>query len=423
MPKTAVHKFATIKGVEIFQVGTWNGKPYTHEDLAEIERNFQYLFPRGLEPPVVVGHEEPGEEGNFLDNSGIPAAAWVRNLRKVGATLVCDFIDMPALIAALIKARRYKKISCEIAASLKDANSGKTFKNVLWRVAILGGDIPAVESLQDIPLPMHRDIAKFTVDKKHQTITFSTEDDMGKKVKFQADPAAPADDAPDGDDGGNEVLKAISDLGDRLTGVEQSLTDVGERLATLEGKTDEGDDGEKGGDAGTTDASKNASDREKELAAELAAERKKNTEQMARLDTIEQERFSERVKADVERLKKAGKFLPALEEAGATKFMASLNPRTVVHKFRKDGVAVEQTQYDQFVALFDALAEGALVKFGETAANGENADAPDAPSGKFDPDSEKMNAKIIAFQKKQKIKTFSEAVSRYSAAQKASART
>lgn len=134
----------TIEDVEIFKAGTWNGDSYKMEDLDSMVVNFDSLGDR-IKPPVKIGH---GEDQGYLKKEGLPAAGWVTKLKRVGDTLKATFSDVPKRIADLIKKKAYRRVSSEIYPEYK--TQGANFRNVLRAVAILGGDIPAVETLKDI---------------------------------------------------------------------------------------------------------------------------------------------------------------------------------------------------------------------------------------------------------------------------------
>jgi hypothetical protein len=134
----------SIRGVEIFSVGTWNGDTYTQKDLDEMVRAFSETG-KTLIPPLKLGHSK---EQKILQSDGLPAAGWIGNLYAKGGKLIADFIDIPNKIYDLLMSKAYRKVSAEI---LWDAElNGKKFKRVLAAVALLGSDMPAVGNLSDI---------------------------------------------------------------------------------------------------------------------------------------------------------------------------------------------------------------------------------------------------------------------------------
>lgn len=140
-----------LRGVEIFAAGVHRGKSYTTADLDQIATNFRKVSsgPRPLlRVPAVLGHEETQE---FLERSDLPAAAWPTRVWRSGRVLKADFDDVPAPVARLLKGKAYRTVSSEIYDTPPEGVPGEG--KMLRRVAFLGGDIPQIKSLADIPVP------------------------------------------------------------------------------------------------------------------------------------------------------------------------------------------------------------------------------------------------------------------------------
>lgn len=141
----------TITGAEIFASGVHRGEAYTDDDLDQMVSNFNQ-FSTGPRPllrvPAVLGHEETQE---FLDRSDLPAAAWTTRLYREGHILKADFADVPNQVANLIKGKRYRTVSAEVYASPPEGIAGEG--HMLRRVAFLGGDVPQIKAIGEIPLP------------------------------------------------------------------------------------------------------------------------------------------------------------------------------------------------------------------------------------------------------------------------------
>ena len=123
----------SIKDVEVFKVGMWNGDHYSKDDLDEIVNAFDKV---GFQVPIKLGHD---------DKSGAPAYGWVEHIRRVGDKLVADFKDLPKQLWQLIKDRRFDAVSAEIFWDLNRNN--KLFRRVLKAVALLGAETPGVSDL------------------------------------------------------------------------------------------------------------------------------------------------------------------------------------------------------------------------------------------------------------------------------------
>ena len=68
-------------------------------------------------------------------------------IAKDGKSLVATYTDMPTIVFNAIKNKLYRSRSIEIEDQLRD---GKLMNNVLTAVALLGSEIPAVETLGDL---------------------------------------------------------------------------------------------------------------------------------------------------------------------------------------------------------------------------------------------------------------------------------
>lgn len=150
----AIEKFKTdnpeevktydISGVEIFSVGTWNDDPYASADLDATVSSFAEIG-HLLKPYLKLGH---GDKQAMLRADELPAAGWVKAVRRMGNKLVADFVGVPRKIHALLKAGAYRRLSVEIYPELKV--DGKTYRNALKAIALLGGETPAVQNLDDV---------------------------------------------------------------------------------------------------------------------------------------------------------------------------------------------------------------------------------------------------------------------------------
>src|SRR6266508_322302 len=137
-------KFHELKGIELFDVGTWNGRTYDDEDLDEMVENFQELSAAGYDFPGKLGH---GEQ-ELLEREDLPAAAYIKRLYRRGTKLVADLTRVPEKVKTVIELGAYRTVSAEIFDRVQLL--GKTYKNVLAAFAFLGGEIPAVGTLDDV---------------------------------------------------------------------------------------------------------------------------------------------------------------------------------------------------------------------------------------------------------------------------------
>jgi hypothetical protein len=144
-----------IPRVHIFTAGNWQGQTYSEADLEDMVENFR-RFSSGDRPlvhvPVVIGHEE---EQELLRNTGVPAVGWAVNLTREGPHLFADLSQVFPGIARLVEAGAYRHVSAEIYPPdhLPEGVPGAR-GCMLRRVALLGGQLPHVKSLNPLPQPM-----------------------------------------------------------------------------------------------------------------------------------------------------------------------------------------------------------------------------------------------------------------------------
>lgn len=134
----------SVKNVEVFSVGTWNGDKYTESDLDAMVTAFEETADT-YRPPLKFGHEE---NQTILQQGGKAAAGWIGKLYRKGEKLLADFIDIPKEIFTLLEQKSYRKVSAEIHFRAKV--NGKNYPRLMSAVALLGAERPAVTNLKDI---------------------------------------------------------------------------------------------------------------------------------------------------------------------------------------------------------------------------------------------------------------------------------
>lgn len=150
--------------VETFAVGIHHGERYDPRDLDRIVKNFNALCsPKsGTRPryrvPVVLGHEE-GQE--WLRRTDLPAAGWVTRAYHDGRKLFTDWAGVAPEVVDLLDAGQYRTVSAELYPDFED--QGRRYGLALRRVAMLGGEVPEVKGLADIPPAVHSENATVPV--------------------------------------------------------------------------------------------------------------------------------------------------------------------------------------------------------------------------------------------------------------------
>ena len=176
---------AELKDIEIFQGGTYRGRTYDDAKLDEIVKNTNEFISE-IKPVAVIGHDE---NQDLLKKSGLFSAGWMTPVKKVGSKILASFKDVPQVVADVINKGAYKRMSSEI---YNDYN-GKGL--AIRRVAILGGDIPEVKTLQDIAALYAESPEKETIwigfnesdqSRKENTMKKCTSDPCGKDMADDA---------------------------------------------------------------------------------------------------------------------------------------------------------------------------------------------------------------------------------------------
>lgn len=132
---------------EILAAGEWSvsvgGKvKITAAHIDQAVNNFRAL--RSLvDVPLKFGHNP---EQKMTD--GMPALGWVDDVWVKSGKVMARFVDMPQIVFEAIKAKRYKNVSIEGLFDVK--HKDKEYGFVLTAVALLGVDMPAVNTLNDL---------------------------------------------------------------------------------------------------------------------------------------------------------------------------------------------------------------------------------------------------------------------------------
>jgi len=133
-----------LKGVEIFATGKWNGSEFKDNDLDQIIDSYKRL---PIKVPIKLGHNE---EQGLLASDGLPAGGWMTNVYKNGGKLVADFEGVPDKLHTILENGLYRKPSVELYRNYKDDQTGTSHPYAMAACSFLGGDVPAVTSLDDI---------------------------------------------------------------------------------------------------------------------------------------------------------------------------------------------------------------------------------------------------------------------------------
>ncbi len=311
-----MNKFAELQDIEVFEAGTYRGVTYDDAKLDEIVKNTNEFLSE-IKPVAVIGHDE---EQDLLKQSGLFSAGWMLPVKKVGTKIVASFKDVPQVLAELINKGAFKRISSEIYNNY----NGKGL--ALRRVAILGGDIPEVKTLQDIA-------ALYAEEPHGETTWLDFHEGEPESIRKEKEMEA------------TKLQEQITTLSEAVTKLQEEGKAKDERIKALES--------------------------EKEAAITKLSETQKAQKK------TEIHNFCETLKRD-------GKVIPAMQDLGLESFMESLDDGSI-RKFAedKDGKKVDELSQLGFMKKFlDSF--GKIVHFGEAAGSAKGAATGDDKKAKRD---------------------------------------
>lgn len=342
----------SIKGVEVFMSGKWNGDRYIEKDLDAMVANFG-----AVEAPLKIGHDQ---DQKF---SSVPAVGWIERIYRKGKKLFADIKDIPALVAQAINNRAYKKISAEI---IWDSLIGdKFYDRVFAGAAILGGELPAVNKLADLPLIYNKEKAECKTvyfDLNGGEIVNVVEDDKGsegdKKINKKENKTM-----------SEELIKRY----------EEQLAEAKEAVEASEAKVEEAE-------AKVVDAEAKA--KEAEEKAEVAT--KENEELKAEKEAVIKENELKEIKAFAQKLVDDKKILPKMQ-ARIVKSLEESDNATKREFALNDKETVEETARENLMKAYEALPEMNI--FGAVGEGEKNHDNLDAAIKKYQSENEGVSYK------------------------------
>lgn len=363
-------KLVSINRMEIFRAGKWNGIEFTEADLYAMERNFNHLQ-NVVRPKVKITHNENQESLAGLASYGDVVSIYTDKVAGE-VRLYANIERVPEEVAEWIRDGRFSERSVEMW--LVKEIEGTTYRNVIFAVSLLGHEIPAVSGMSKV-LAKDKDGKKVVdisdngkVPEGMMALSFSF-DDSGT-LKFEIP----------------RVENNPTRGGDKMT-LEQQIAKMQERIQALETTNrdlelkmkDQAHAGELSRFKSELEANKATIEELKQFkvqAETMAAENKvlKQKAEQAEAKELEatKKAFSQKVDAVIEKFKKSGKIVPALE-AKAREFLLSLSDAAKVASFSEEregkSIKVEYTQFALFESILESLPK--MVEFGELGATGE----------------------------------------------------
>jgi hypothetical protein len=129
---------------EIFAPGTWNKTwKFSAQDLRDIAATFEALGDNH-HVPLKFGHNDSQPMTDGYPALGWVSKVWVNEQDK----LMARFDSVPSIVKKAFDAKLYRHVSVELDVDVE--HRGKKYKYVLSAVALLGADIPAVNTLNDL---------------------------------------------------------------------------------------------------------------------------------------------------------------------------------------------------------------------------------------------------------------------------------
>jgi len=191
--------------VEIFAIGKWNGMTFTEKHLNAIVDNFKSLADV-LKVPIKFGHND---EQKMTD--GQPAIGWIDSIWMDATTkkLMAKLIDLPDIVYNAIIKKLYRKVSIELDREV--TYKGKDIGDVLTAVALLGADLPAVSTIDDLTAYMSaKNDGVFTSGSHHAFSAISTTEE-------------------------DDIMSAeqLKDLSDQMTKLSKKIDSQGEQINDL----------------------------------------------------------------------------------------------------------------------------------------------------------------------------------------------
>jgi len=317
--------------------------------------------------PLVVGHDE---DGSWLKDSGYPAAGWLESVRKVGTKLVATVVDVPKKIAELIRARAYRTVSPEIYT-----NFGGKMGPALRRVALLGGQIPHIKTLDDV-MALYAELGEPGVwhaadESGGEYITLKTETDPMDEKELQKKIAELEAAKAQADKDHAAALKKFEEqsAGEKAK-AEETAAKAAEQVAKLNEQVGELD----------TQLKAIKENREPSQSIDALKTRVDSEDEKGAIDRLQEKALL--IDKFIEQQVRAGRVAPAEVDAGLKLHLMELDDSTVIVFGEADG-ARKKTLLESALDLI--LARKAVVKLGETAIVGDKPFSSDWRTDVIDP--------------------------------------
>jgi|GEM_PF-6319134 len=129
--------------MELLREGIWNGIKITREIMDQMVANFEH-FKDILRVPLKLGHNKQQPLTDGMPALGELSKIWIDE----NGTMIGEATGMPDIVSKAIKGKLYRDVSIE--ASFDVTHKGTDYGAVLTGLALLGADLPAVNTLSDL---------------------------------------------------------------------------------------------------------------------------------------------------------------------------------------------------------------------------------------------------------------------------------
>ena len=318
-----------INDKEVLAVGTWNTEQgkliITEEDLDAVMESYKDLNKTGIRNIAIkLGHDKSQK---LLQKSGYPSAGWLKNLRKKTVKgvvkIIGDLKTIPSKVYKIIQNRGYVNVSPELSRNYEYLNTGKKYKWLFNKLALLGIDQPA----QDLD----------------ELIKVYAKEGSGDEIVFNlADPIIDKEDIP-------KQLLSEKQLTKEELEMEE-LEKAKARIAELETE------------------SKELQTKTKEQEEEKTKLQESLNEAEEKVTTTEKEKKETEIAAFIDGAIEKGTILPVQKDAYTEILMAM--PEDKTYKFSDNGEEKEGNALDLIKSIVETMPN--LVEFSEFSEQKEN---------------------------------------------------
>ena len=368
-------EFYELKDVDVVVKGKWKGQTFTDQMLDNIVNAFNELKGK-VNVKFKFGHDD---KQKLIQADGYPNIGLINSLKKVGDRIKAHIVRIPKKVMDLMNIGSYNEISPEINPFYHDSTTGKTYKNILSNVALLGEEHKAMTSLTDIHNLLFANNLDFGLEYSNIALTFSEPLIIEYQEKFNCECIKCGFKMKSKEH--CDTLKC-PECGGQMRRIErpgpgqekQKLSEEEVKRMENEEKFKEVEDKNKKFEEENTQLNKDLEDSN----AKIKTLEKEKEDIQKGLDKFAQEKVEKEINEFIEQGIKDGKILPAQKD-NVFAMISAIEGKTVKFTVEEDGKPVEKE--GSIIDLYKAIAYAApfnLIKMSEeTIAETEDKTASD----------------------------------------------